>query len=81
MAFRRTADRIIDHAHGKIAGAEMLLAHAYTEKSKVAALDQLASAQRYLARAIAERDAWDAVDHDEYEEYPHVSENDMDVLI
>lgn len=72
MAYRRKADRIIDAAHSAIADAEMLIAHSFTDADKAAAGDELAEAQAYLRRAIAARDAWDATEHDDYEEYPDV---------
>jgi hypothetical protein len=55
--------------------------HAFTDESKARYGAELAQAQRFLARAIATRNAWDASEHDEYEEYPAVPETDMDVLI
>lgn len=70
--FRRTADRIIDKAHNAICDAEARLMHSFTDEDKQAAGEELSEAQRYLARAIAARDAWDAVKHDDYEDYPHV---------
>jgi hypothetical protein len=70
--FRRKADQIIDDAHNAIGCAEMRAMHSYTDADKAAALDELTEAQRYLARAVAARNAWDRVEHDEYEEYPRV---------
>jgi len=81
MAFRRKADRIIDQAHSAIASAEMALMHAHTDYDKAMCGDDLAQAQRFLQRAIATRDAWDATKHDEYEEYPIVPERDFILLI
>lgn len=70
MNFRRTCDKYIDDAHSRIADAEMRIAHSFSEKDITEALDLLIKAQRYLARAISAKDAWDSVEHDEYEEYP-----------
>lgn len=80
VMFRRRADQIIDTAHSDIAGAEMMVAHAFTDESMACALDQLASAQRYLTRAVAARDAWGAAEHDDYEEYPDVPRNAQTTL-
>ena len=79
--FRRTADRVIDDAHNHIAGAEMLIAHAYTDADKARFGAQLAQAQRYLARAIAARNAWDATAHNDDDEcvYPYVPKTDAEV--
>jgi hypothetical protein len=73
MNFRSKADRIIDRAHNNICGAEMLLNHSFTEESRAAAFAELNEAQAFLSRAIAARDAWNRVPHDDYEEYPDVS--------
>ena len=70
--FRRKADRIIDSAHHEIASAEMMVNHSFTDADKKAALDYLFEAQQYLRRAIEARNAWDEVEHDDYEEYPDV---------
>lgn len=70
--FRRKADRIIDRAHSSICTAEMLVNHSFTDEDKAAALAELSAAQAFLSRAIAARDAWDRVPHDDYEEYPDV---------
>ena len=70
--FRRTADRVIDDAHNHIADAEMRLAHSYTDEDRAEAEQRLSAAQRYLARAIAARDAWDAAGHTDEEVYPYV---------
>jgi hypothetical protein len=72
MNYRRVADKHIDRAHNAIACAEMRIMHSFTDKDIRAANDELSAAQRYLSRAIAARDAWDAAEHDDYEEYPHV---------
>jgi hypothetical protein len=70
--FRSKANRIIDRAHNAISGAEMLLNHSFTDEAKASALAELNEAQAWLGRAIAARDAWNAVEHDDYEEYPDV---------
>ena len=70
--FRSKADRFIDHAHSEIASAEMEINHSFTDADKAKAGANLTSAQRYLSRAVAARDAWNAVDHDDYEQYPNV---------
>jgi hypothetical protein len=70
--FRRQADRVVDDAHNAICAAEASLLHAFTDADKTRFGDALAEAQRYLARAIAARTAWDACEHDDYEEYPAV---------
>jgi hypothetical protein len=70
--FRSKADRIIDRAHSRIAGAEMTLNHSFTDEAIAAALADLNDAQAFLGRAIAARDAWNAAEHDDYEEYPDV---------
>ena len=70
--FRSKADRIIDRAHSAIAGAEMTLNHSFTDDAIAQALAELNEAQAFLSRAIAARDAWNSVDHDDYEEYPDV---------
>jgi len=72
MRYRREADRYIDRAHSDIAGAEMMWMHSFTDADKTAALAQLHRAQESLARAIAARNAWDAVEHDDCETYPVV---------
>jgi hypothetical protein len=72
MRFRRKADRIIDRAHSAIAGAEMTLVHSFTDEAKAKAHLELNEAQAFLSRAVAARDAWDRVEHDDYEEYPDV---------
>jgi len=81
--FRRTADRVIDDAHNRIADAEMGLMHAYTDADKTRYGQELAEAQRYLARAIAARDAWDkatpAHDEDDEVDYPYVPKTDAEV--
>ena len=81
--FRRTADRVIDDAHNRIASAEMALMHAYTDVDKSRYGQELAEAQRYLARAIAARDAWDAGAHtrddDDESTYPYVPKTDAEV--
>lgn len=79
--FRRKADRIVDDAHNAICCAEMRAMHAFTDDSKATALAELSQAQRYLARAVAARNAWDAAEHDDYEEYPDVPRTDMDALV
>lgn len=71
--FRSKADRIIDRAHNAICGAEMTLNHSFTDDAIAKALAELNEAQAFLARAIAARDAWNSVDHDDYEEYPDVT--------
>ena len=70
--FRSKAARIIDRAHSNIAGAEMTLNHSFTDEAIAKALVELNEAQAFLTRAIAARDAWDATEHDDYEEYPDV---------
>lgn len=72
MNYRRAADRHIDRAHAEIANAEARLIHSFTSEDIADADNQMMAAVRYLSRAIAARDAWDAVQHDDYEEYPHV---------
>jgi hypothetical protein len=79
--FRREADRIIDDAHNAIACAEMRVMHSYTDAAKASALDELTEAQRYLARAIATRDAWDRTEHDDYEAYPDVPRTSQASLV
>jgi hypothetical protein len=76
MNFRRKADRIIDRAHHAIACAEMTVQHSFTDADKQRALDELFQAQRFLRRAVEARTAWDAVEHDDYEEYPDVPETE-----
>jgi hypothetical protein len=82
MNFRRTADRVIDDAHNAIASAEMSLMHSYTDEDKARYGRELYEAQKYLSRAIAARDAWDAVEHDDDDEtvYPYVPKTDAEVL-
>jgi hypothetical protein len=70
--FRSKAARTIDRAHNAIAGAEMLVNHSFTDEAKASSLAELSAAQDFLRRAIAARDAWNATDHDDYEEYPDV---------
>jgi hypothetical protein len=72
MNYRKAYDRPIDDAHSRIAGAEMMLEHSFTDEDRTLALDQLAAAQRYLARAVEAKWAWLAVEHDDYEEFPEV---------
>jgi hypothetical protein len=79
--FRRAADEAIDRAHSAIAACEMSLMHAFTAEDKARFGDELAQAQRFLARAIETRRVWDATDHDEYENYPNVPETDQDNLV
>jgi hypothetical protein len=79
--FRSKADQIIDRAHNAICSAEMSLMHAFTDESKARYGDELFQAQRFLARAVAAKAAWDAIEHDDYEEYPEVPATDMDSLI
>ena len=79
--FRNAANRAIDAAHSAVAGADMLALHAYTDVDKAYALDQMAEAQRYLARAIATKTAWDASEHDDYEAYPDVPRQLQDTLL
>lgn len=78
---RSTADRIIDQAHNAIACAEMQLAHSFTDDAKAKYGDELAQAQRFLARAVATKRAWCAIEHDDYEEYPVVPATDQDILV
>ena len=80
MAFRRKADMFIDRAHNAICCAEMSLMHAFTDEKEAYYRDELAAAQRFLARAVAAKRAWDTTDHDEYEEYPEVPEHDAVLL-
>ena len=75
MNYRRQADRIIDRAHNAIANAEMGVIHAYTDEAKALALADLNSAVDWLNLAVAARDAWDRVEHDDYEEYPDVPQH------
>jgi hypothetical protein len=70
--FRSKSDRIIDRARSHIAGAEMTLNHSFTDASINSAMAELNEAQAFLGRAIAARDAWNAVEHDDYEEYPDI---------
>ena len=72
--FRSKADRIIDAAHNRICSAEMMLAHSFTDEDRQSAHDGLFAAKRFLRRACEARRAWQAVDHDDYEEYPDVPE-------
>jgi hypothetical protein len=72
--YRSKADQIIDRAHNAIATAEMLVSHAFTPKAKEDALYELANAQDFLRRACEAKRAWQAADHDEYEQYPDVPE-------
>jgi hypothetical protein len=72
MGFRSKADRFIDQAHNAIACAEMTVAHSFTPESKQQALDELFEAQKFLRRAVEAKRAWNAIEHDEYEEYPDV---------
>ena len=67
--FRHTGLKIIDQAHSRIAGAEMTLAHSFTDEDKEKALDDVFLAQRYLRRACDTFKAWQSTDHDDYEEY------------
>ncbi len=79
--YRRKADRIIDRAHNAICNAEMTLTHSYTDAAIAKALAELNEAQAFLSRAVAARDAWDRVEHDDYEEYPDVPEKaQLDLL-
>jgi hypothetical protein len=73
MNFRTKADRIIDSAHNAIACAEMSVAHSFTPESRQQALDELFEAQKFLRRAVEAKRAWNAIEHDEYEEYPDVT--------
>lgn len=77
--FRRTADRVIDDAHNAIASAEMSYDHAYTDEDKARYGRELYEAQKYLSRAIAARDAWDAAAHDDEATYPYVPKTDAEV--
>jgi len=77
--FRRTADRVIDDAHNHICSAEMLLSHAFTDADKARYGAQLSEAQRYLARAIAARNAWDSADQDDEAVYPYVPKTDAEL--
>ena len=77
---RSKADRIIDRAYNAIAAAEMAVSHSFTDEDKATALDRLASAQRFLRRACEAKRAWQAMDHDDFEEYPDVPETDQDDL-
>jgi hypothetical protein len=70
----RPADRIIDRAHSRIGGCEMMVAHSYTDADKDLALKELAAAQDWLRRACEAKRAWYAVEHGDYEEYPDVPE-------
>lgn len=70
--FRTAANKTVDAAHSRIASAEMMLAHSFTDEDRAKAQDELAAAQRYLQRACDARRAWRAADHDEYEAYPVV---------
>jgi hypothetical protein len=70
--FRRKADRIIDRAHNAICSAEMTLMHSFTDEAIAKAHAELNEAQAFLSRAVAARDAWDRVEHDDYEEYPDI---------
>lgn len=78
--FRRTADRVIDDAHNAICSAEMSLMHAYTDDDKARYGAELAEAQRYLGRAIAARNAWDAraAGDDDEAVYPYVPKTDAE---
>ena len=71
--FRSKADRIIDRAHNAIANAEMTLMHSFTAEAEAKAHEELNAAQAFLSRACAARDAWNAVPHDDYEEYPDIT--------
>ena len=79
--FRSKADQIIDRAHSRIANAEMLLAHSFKDGDIQAANDELFAAQRFLRRACDAKRAWQATDHDDYEDYPDVAEEDQYQLI
>ena len=70
--FRGKADRIIDSAHNAIANAEMLVMHSFTDAARTEALAELNEAQSFLRRACEARDAWDAVEHGDYDEYPDI---------
>jgi hypothetical protein len=70
--FRSKRDRIVDDAHNRIACAEMQLSHSFTDEAQSAARDELIAAQRYLQRAVEAKQAWEATEHDDYEEYPDV---------
>lgn len=70
--FRSKADRIIDAAHNAIACAEMAIEHSFTDVDKAAGLKQLAAAQNWLRRACDAKRAWNAVEHDDFEEYPDI---------
>ena len=72
--YRSTADRIIDRAHHRIAEAEMIVEHSFTDADRAAGLKALAEAQDFLRRACEAKRAWYAVDHDDYEQYPDVPE-------
>jgi hypothetical protein len=73
--FRNEADRIIDRAHWAICNAERLAWNATTDASKAIALGKLSEAQRFLARAVAARTAWQSGDHSAYENFPEVPES------
>ena len=79
--FRRQADRVVDDAHNAICNAEASLLRAFTDADKTRFGEALAEAQRYLARAVAARTAWDACEHDDYEAYPAVPRTSQPVLL
>ena len=72
MNYRSKGDRYIDRAHSEVANAEMMIIHSYTDDARNEADARFASAQAFLRLAVETKRAWDATDHDEYEEYPEI---------
>jgi hypothetical protein len=76
MNFIPEGRKIIYRAKSRVADAEAQLIHSYTPEQIASADDAMASALRFLARAERVQRDWDAVQHDDYEEYPEVPETD-----
>ena len=72
MNYVKAEDRAIQDAYRRIANAEMLLLHSYTDDDVAGAMNEMAKARRYQQRAVKAKADWQAQDHDDYEAYPGV---------
>ncbi len=72
MGWRTKPDQIVREAHTAIANAEARRIHSFTEEDIQEADDEMMAALRYLRRALDAKAKWESVQHDDYEEYPHV---------
>lgn len=82
MRFRSKIDRTIDRAHSAICDAENRLAHyCFTPEQEAKALDELARASRWLARACKARADFWASNPGNYDECPDVPENEQPDLL